>query len=121
MNIFKPGDFMHRIHDERTCEKIAHIANEKLNTLIEAAPVVYGFVGDSSFWSSDKSTFIKENITHKARLICIEELEKDLCKHEPYHSNANVILASNPPQIPKPIYKCSKCHIELQATWSEVK
>lgn len=96
----------------------ANIANAKLNALIYAAPVVYGKYNEAYLNFGQPQT---TSLTHKAHLMFIEELVKEPCKHEPYHSNANVILASNPPQIPKPIYKCRKCGVELKAIWSEVK
>jgi len=99
---------------EFACKLAAIDANAKLATLIESSPVVYGYgenPGRSSIWNMNNA----EKYTHTARLICIEELPQEPCKHQPSSreniKDSNGNLKSH----------CQICGAKLVATWSEVK
>ena len=75
-----------------TSVQATEIANEKLNALIEAAPLIYSnpdSQGILSEWDKEEKGPYPGD-THKARLMFVEELGKEPCKH---------------------------CGIELRATW----
>lgn len=127
MNIFKPEDFKniykqvmkqgymsHSAGDmwepSYRPEDIAVEVNAKLNALISDAPVVYKF---ASAWLSMNGT----EATHGARLICIEKLVKEPCKHEADFSKG---LAPASYLYPvKLMSKCKHCGVELVAKWEE--
>jgi hypothetical protein len=91
----------------------ASAANEKLNKLIDSCPVVYGQgeqAGKSSLWNMNK----QQNSTHSARIVFIEELPKEPCKHEP----ADCWIG---PSTVDWFKKCKHCGVELVATWEAKK
>lgn len=93
-NIFKTKDFNPTLGSEilLTSVQATEIANEKLNALIEAAPLIYSnpdSQGILSEWDKEEKGPYPGD-THKARLMFVEELGKEPCKH---------------------------CGIELRATW----
>ncbi len=95
-------------------DRAAALANEKLNALIESWPYVYCNRIDSADQNKWTASEIKHPIdTHKARLAFIEEIVKEPCKHEPYQQLSQIS------PVDKNWY-CSKCGVELQATWSAV-
>jgi len=111
MKLFKPEHFSRHVAKI----SIAEEANAVLDTLIEAAPVVYEFTNSASIQSWIHIEAI--GATRKARLIFIEPIVKEPCKHEPMQAfdcdgekikNAYVL-------------KCTICGAALQATWSEIK
>lgn len=83
------------------CHEVITIT-EELEKLIEAAPVVYGTNDGLSYWDNIRFG------THKARLMFIEELEKEPCKHVP------MFFADGEPSN---FFKCKHCGIELVAEW----
>lgn len=109
-NIFKHNDFVGLFpHD---AEAAAYRANEKINALIEEAPVVYGMTTEDDHVYSKHLT---SNYTHKARLIFIEEIVKEPCKHRPEQR----IKTSENGSIIHSIYKCGLCGIEIEPHWKE--
>jgi hypothetical protein len=109
---FTPEDFICRINDYMTRIKISDIANAKLQQLIEASPVVYGrhwYMENITRWSEQQL----DNSTEKARLMFIEPIVKEECKHKSYlmryggHSS--------------PTFVCVNCDKELKPTAWEVK
>ena len=107
-NFFKPHHFP-KLRFDDACEA-ADVANEKLATLIESWPVVYGCknISDEK-WSFDENN---NSCTHKARLAFIEELPKEPCDHLPVQQTLKSGALSNH-------FICRRCGVELQATWSE--
>lgn len=97
---------------------IANQANEKLNKLIKSWPVVYAEKKEG-FQPWHNVEFV--GATHKARLVFIEELPKEPCKHEPAWDLRSALL----PGLIAPSYfgnpKCYKCGVELVAEWKEKK
>jgi hypothetical protein len=92
-------------------EVCAHIANEKLNKLIESSPVVY-CDNEYTSWSQLKSPTFSDK--KKARLMFIEEIVKECVKHEPIKFQYDEgHLAMNP--------ICAHCGVELVAFWSVKK
>lgn len=116
MKLFKPEDFetdvslLKQGHGDIpyiSTPLASNIANEKLKEWLDAAPTVYGYIGsEGSTWSSYKpGTFIQENNTHSAKLLCIEEIKKE-CKHEPDLINQKIGG-----------WFCKHCNAELVAEW----
>lgn len=114
MEFFKPDDFKYFANQEYfkgqlyTIEQQASIiANQTLNKLIESSPVVvrsknFNWVEDSHLESTSSEL--------KARIMFIEEIKHEPCKHEPSAWDVhwkNVL--------------CKHCGVELQAAWTEVK
>lgn len=107
--IFKVTDFDFNIL-KLTQESVADQANKILNKLIESSPVAYGSTKRPLDGWNEKEY---ESSTHRARLMFIEEIKREPCIHEPViHDSSNFKCVE---------YKCHKCGVELQATWSEVK
>ncbi len=108
-DFFKPEDFSPIMSNEG----LAKVANEKLRKLIEASPLVYGLKTRSNKWAFDQEENHFTN-THTARLMFIEEIKKEPCKHEP--SKTRLDFGGIPISI------CVHCGVELQvAEWREVK
>lgn len=104
-DIFSPEDFV-IVGAENTYsamkKTMAKIANEKLNKLIESWPELF-MIYDVT---SDRFMINQEKHTHKARLAFIEELPKELCKHEPRGFNASG-------------FECKYCGVDIVANWEE--
>ena len=107
MKYFKPEDFV-SWQDPTTT---AAVANAKLQKLIEAAPVVYGYGVTpmaSSLWNMNNSD---QRATHYAKLMFIKPIEfKEPCKHEPNLLSQKIGG-----------WFCKHCNIEIKATWEAVK
>lgn len=114
--IFKPEDFGTGNNAEKA--SAALYANMKMEKLIESAPMIYGHELADAWWLN------KDNATRKARLMFIEEIKKETCKHEPKVSVSirgfDLSKATHLHQVPEQFY-CLKCGVELQAAWSEKK
>lgn len=114
-NFFKPEDFV-------TCGRIyqdcADVANEKLNALIESAPLVQGWYPGTypnGTWTS--SEVIHNTSTHTARLVDIQEIKKE-CKHEPMRTVSFTMSVDQPGnEYYKHATKCQHCGVELIAEW----
>lgn len=119
MEIFKPFHFrsghLNKPETYVDAHKASEIANEILREYLESCPVVWGTVGSvSSSWHSEKpGTYIQENYTHKARLICIEEIAKEPCKH-------TIIEYTLKTGHPVTSAKCAHCKKTLVAEWKVV-
>ena len=90
------------------------IANKTIQKLIDASPVVYvkkhDYPGGFSF---DIFGFQRDDSTHQAHLLFIEEIPKKECEHEP-HTKFD--------HIDKGIHiECKHCGVELKAKWEPVK
>lgn len=112
--VFKPEMFLNQFTQnlrQIDLEDAAEIANTKLQQLIDASPVVYGRWDGvyRQFGESYASKHNPEN-TYKARLLFIEPIVKEPCKHEPLGEH----LMNG-----KTIYhtECRHCGIELKAEW----
>lgn len=114
---FKPDDFS----KARTNFDCASIANLILDDEIKKAPVLVQLEPEKTFGWFEADGFTPKYFKRKARLMFIEEIQREPCKHEPVQTNAHVILTSIPPKQPKPEFKCGICGVELVATWSEKK
>ena len=91
---------------------IAFHAQQIYDNWLEEQPEVYKSIHDEILrWTLDKDT-----ATQKARLVCIEEIEKKECEHVPYwHS------VKGGSDIIGIIGKCLKCGKPIKATaWEEV-
>ena len=118
-NFFKPEDFFAAIQYSNGAEeckkKIATIANNKLQELIDASPVVYG--------SNQASTWTKETWktdTNKARLMFIEPIVKRECTHEPSVETC-IIRGDGLLKEFSTSGKCRHCGVKLKAKWEPVK
>jgi hypothetical protein len=91
-------------------ENLSDLCNAKLDEWLEAQTVVY--ICDQEL----KTLHFVEPVdaTHKARLVCIEELRAKECQHE--IKSSTVTLVSNGDTK----FKCYKCGCELKATWGKV-
>lgn len=111
LEIFKPEDFNYPDKSIYGCRlTMAEIANAKLNTYLESLPVVYIHIDEHGFYECEGGL---ENATHTARLIAIEETEKEPCVHQSdfksyseYESTINAF--------------CKHCGVKLKATWSAI-
>lgn len=111
LEIFKPDDFDVRI---TAAAYSSEVANQKLNEWLEKQQVVYsgwhshlgGKLTTDTWWTSYSD---ETKATHKALLINIEEIEKELCKHEIIEYTANTIKS-----IPITTVYCGLCGIKLK-------
>lgn len=99
---FVPDDFNSNISKISAAE----IANAKLTALIEAAPVVYRREY-SEHWMRLSTVADKE----QARLMFIEMIKKEPCKHEPELGRGDHLKYSD----------CKHCGVKLVAEWTEAK
>lgn len=111
---FKPEDFYTSENIQKTTAGLAaRVANRKLEEWLSQAPVVYGGPTLANIYSIQQS---KIN-TFKAKLVCIEELPKEPCKHEPVKRISPFMYRNETsgPCTYEP--NCRKCGIELVAEW----
>jgi hypothetical protein len=116
---FTPEQFTEREPGNFLDYRDAHMVSEKAQALhdawLDAQPVVYGYEDptehDITDWNTGESS---DSQTHRARLVCIEEIEKKPCKHEPDIKEPNV--ASHVPSI----LRCKLCHVALKTKWEVV-
>lgn len=110
-DFFKPkdfyelgGDLLSYKCDQADREVMAKRANAKLKKLIDESPVVYGNSSDIDSFTENKS----KHDTHNAKLMFVEEIVKEPCKHQ-----------INPEDINPSKTKgtCLLCGIELVAEW----
>jgi len=88
-------------------EEAATFCNERINKLIKSSPFVYGYKeGTHITWG-----YLDKTITHCARLMFIEEIKKEPCKHEP-------ILKQNEDGYNQR-HICKHCGVELVTEWKE--
>ncbi len=116
--IFKPENFKtyYTTHEESQ-QLMADIANDIVNKVIESSLTVYGTMNDNGFMGSHPYlTGPLSKDTHKAKLMCIEALLKEECKHE-----NKIIYTGGGTIITHISGKCMDCGNELQVTWSEKK
>lgn len=106
MTFFSAEDFAKQEWKTITAGQAANIANQKLQ---RDAKVVYGLKStklDDQFYFSESKD---DADTHRALLICVEEIEKKSCTHPD-------VLPVNSGWY----YRCSDCGIKLQPTgWKE--
>lgn len=120
--IFKPEDFYSRTWIQEyigspvsgkvvSCLDAADIANKLFQEWLEKQPVVYSFYTGAidNVWTEEQSTLD----SHKARLVCIEPIQKKCEKHEPIElakiSDAALGLGWK--------CVCKHCGVELVAEW----
>lgn len=114
-DFFKPLDFIYDDDLKFTANTAANLANEKLSRLIESSPVVFASKpdGKSELWSNNERT---GHDTHSARLMFIEEIKQEPCKHEP------IIVMTQDSEgfsVSAVLHKCARCGVELVAEWRE--
>lgn len=103
MKFFTTDDFAENEWVAIPAGQAANIANAKLE---REGKVVYGLVFPSEFlWAENN----EPSDTHRALLVCIEEIEKPKCEHACEGSN----VSNNR-------YFCYKCGKELKPTGWEV-
>lgn len=111
-NFFKPEDFGHEgLYD--TDSRASGIANKKLNALIESAPLVYSYNGEDDWFVPTTQNY--PNVTHKARLILIEEIKKECVNHV---TDSTVVYLQHSKTIQS---RCVNCGKQIVAEWKEVK
>lgn len=103
MTVFKAGDFAEQEWQPISSAQAASIANQKLQ---REAKVVYGQVVHGEFLWNHTSEY---GDTHRALLICVEEIVKPKCEH------AGHIIA-----VGKGIFRCADCKSEIKPTGWEV-
>lgn len=112
IEFFTTDDFVHKCTASGVMlpYHAAEIANEKLQKLIEESPTVYGsMIMKDSVVGVPFGEVSSQEDTHKAKLMFIEEIPKEPCKHEPNLLNQKIGG-----------WFCKHCGVELKATWSEV-
>lgn len=110
MTFFTAEDFITATSEPQTPHSVAELANLKLQ---REATVVYGSA------NHNKAIFNWEVFggddgehTHRALLICVEEIEKKPCEHEPvtaFHGSDDCFIPA-----------CRKCGVKLKAKWEVV-
>lgn len=108
-DFFKPEDFLADC-GTLTPFGMAERANAKLKKHIEGLPVVFS-LADKGCWythSGPTNVYGENQVAYKARLICIEEIKKKTCDHEP-------IFAGDKHYI----HECKHCGKALKAEWRE--
>jgi len=114
------GDFGNHYTSRLDAIGAAQVANKKLCKLIESSPVVYAEKKEG-FQPWYNVEFV--GVTHKARLLLIQELFKVPCKHEPHtlvglnerYPNQSTVWVDSVD------FKCKHCGVKLEATWKESK
>lgn len=122
-DFFKPEDFQIKVRNNEGRELIypmcvADICG-KLNKLIDEAPTVYGreYTHGDFKWSNVKH---EHDIT-KAKLMFINEIKKEPCKHEPGpFAGQKMSVDRYDNRFYKYETNCQYCGVTLKATWNEV-
>jgi hypothetical protein len=97
----------------------AFVSADDLEKILRESPVVYGKVTDGQL---TRFSDIKDCLdTHTARLLLVEEIKKEPCKHE-----AAVYRNTWNDTGPRHIHdaenlKCAHCGVKLKAEWKEVE
>jgi hypothetical protein len=84
-----------------------------LEALLAKAPVVVGYIdgNDTHWWNNSE----REDKTHTARLICVEEIKPKVCEHKA------VLVERGSGNLGSGTFTCCKCSLKLQPTgWEEV-
>ncbi len=103
MKLFKPEDFETIIiATSEEMNQISDFANAKLKEWLDAAPTVYG--DNDGLWI-DRNRY--KNDTHSAKIVCIEQIKTEPCKHEPVEEIRHTI--------------CKHCNVKLDAKWEAVR
>lgn len=105
---FKPKDF--ESLQNFGFDDMAEIANAVLEAWLAEAPIVYGLCKTGSIQMFTESA--PSNATHKARLVCIEEIEKQPHVHRPY---SQTLMFG-----PNNVIKC-ECGAEIEQVWEAKK
>jgi ribosomal protein S17E len=114
VNFFKLEDF-ERIAVENSASlrwHIAEIANEKLKS---EAKVVYGLESvtlSDMYFSSSRD----DADTHKALLICIEEIKKECVDHVPGYVTKQIDAKKH-----SVVTTCNRCGAKLKASWQVIE
>lgn len=108
--VFKPEMFLVN-HGALTPVGMADVAQKVFNEWLEKQTVVYGYgIGamKSSLWNMNGPEKERQPHTHKAYLVCIEDIKG--CEH-----NGHITV------IQKGLFKCSDCDKELKPKngWEE--
>jgi hypothetical protein len=121
--VFKPSDFTDPIAPlDHWKQKIADQANAKIQKLRDEAPIAYKYHDKIiSYWNTQEVLGRPDNPTHKARLMFIEEIKKEPCKHEPVLFSINAVYRPDGRLPEDENYICKNCGVSLQMTWSERK
>ncbi len=121
-DFFKPEDFDIVATGEHGKALSAHLANKKLNKLIESWPYAYGSHTSPSWYVEGETEIDKSKATRLARLAFIEEIKKECVKHEPEFKTFKFTTANNEVLAADfNFLKCKHCGVELVTTWSEKK
>lgn len=110
---FTPEMFIESFATYDAQERAANNSQEIFDAWLEAQPVVSGKPDKTdgkvySWWIPE--TYGDKGVlnTHRAHLVCIEEIEKKECEHRPSHMNM-IGEYSN----------CVECGVKLKAKWEE--
>ncbi len=100
----------------KDCKTVSD-CEEKLNKLIDVSPTVYGYgitPMASSLWNMNGPEKEQGPHTHQAKLVFIEPIVKETCKHVAYLKYVPYGEGCYPNYA-----RCEKCGTELKATWRE--
>lgn len=112
--IFSPEDFADYIN-ECDLKALTKWCNTKFDSWLEQQPVVYSYknqIGNFAAWARET----QGEDTHTARLVCIEELPKSPCSHQPEYSNKIPGWHHGPESE----VECRICGVKLVAKWEAV-
>lgn len=111
---FKEEDFNFKNDGQNA--NAAYYANQKIEKYLDSCPVVYGNP-TAQYWQS-----FKGQASHTAKIICIEEIVKEPCKHEP-----SDFIVQNKTEMPENFvisYEsfvfCKHCKTKLKAEWKAI-
>lgn len=98
-------------------EWLAMLANRRFEAWLKEQPVVYGhdLNGECETWNFAhyRDNYPATSDTHTARLVCIEEIKREPCKHEPrteiYNEGFNDFRVF--------MDDCKHCGVKLVAEW----
>jgi len=94
---------------------VAHIANTKLEKLMESWPVIMSSNENAWWYRADETVKFSAYPTHQARLAFIEPIKRECVKHE---AEVQVLHDAEGTIFFTPGYgKCKHCGVELEATW----
>lgn len=88
---------------------VSEYANKIFTEWLQSQVVVYGWLdseNESGIWTTSES----QGDTHTARLVCVEELKREPCRHEPSDTSFTISPLSLSGF-------CNKCGVKLKAQW----
>jgi hypothetical protein len=113
---FKPEDFYHPLGPTAIGLMPSDCAEFANRILEERGVRVSGHKTREGDWVMESEPYYSD--AYQALLVCIEELPKKECEHDPQVFISKDMESWYLAGKPKPDFKCKHCGIKLKATWS---